>query len=111
MRRFLCSVYPRDRKAKIELTRPRDLGKFASADPRSSYDTLIINVDADSKPYHERIEVNVTIDDNLILKLEAKSTLTGDRDSREIYNLEFGLALPKPNEYQEKKTRFLSLRE
>ena len=76
----LYCVDPRDRKAKIELTRPRDLGKFASADPRSPYDTLIINVDADSKPYHERIEVNVTIDDNLILKSEAKSTLTRDRD-------------------------------
>ena len=99
----LYCVDPRDEKAKIGLTRPRDLGKFASEDPRSPYDTLILKVDAESRPFHERLEVNITIDDNLILKSEAVSTLTGDKDSREIYNLEFGLALTLSAQSAEKK--------
>ena len=101
---LLYCVDPRDKKAKIGLTRPRDLGKFASEDPRSPYDTMVLNIDSNSKPFHERLEVNVSIDDNLILKSEAVSSLTGDRDTREIYNLEFGLALTDSVQSTEKKT-------
>jgi molecular chaperone DnaK (HSP70) len=98
----LYCVDPRDGKAKIELTRPRDLGRLATADPRSPYDTLVLDVDSDSKPFHERLEVNISIDDNLILNAYAVSTLTKHKISREIYNLEFGLSLGKQSQLKKK---------
>ncbi|WP_139117646.1 hypothetical protein [Endozoicomonas atrinae] len=45
--------------------------------------------------------MNISIDQDLILKAEASSTK--DRDEREIYDLEFGLSLMQSEEDVEKK--------
>lgn len=99
----LYCVDPRDGKAKIQLCRPIDSKKSSAADTRINYDNLILKVDSKSKPFHERLTLNMTINDDLILNAEIRSQLTGDSDSCEIYDLEFGLSIPN-TEVSKKKT-------
>jgi molecular chaperone DnaK len=41
--------------------------------------------------FFERLDLRLTIDADLIVAVEARSALTGDRDADEIYDLEFSL--------------------
>jgi molecular chaperone DnaK (HSP70) len=84
-------VDPRDGFAKLQFARPRQPGRIAPSDPRSTYGTMTLGVDADAGPMFERIEVAVEIDHDLIATVRAQSK--GDRQLLEIHDLEFGLAL------------------
>jgi molecular chaperone DnaK len=88
---ILYCVDPRDGKAKFQFVRPRHLGRTAASDPRDTYTNLSLRVDPGSKPFFERLDLRLTIDADLIVAVEARSALTGDRDADEIYDLEFSL--------------------
>ncbi|MGI9279747.1 MAG: Hsp70 family protein [Endozoicomonas sp.] len=88
-------VDPRDGKAKIQLCRPVHVGKCGAADPRLNYSMLTLKVDSEAPAFFERIPVDMTIDQDLILTIIASSDPTGDADKDEIYDLEFGLKLSK----------------
>lgn len=107
---------PRDGKAKFQIAAPKKPGrKVQSTDERTILDCLSIEVDSKAKPNFERLELNLTVDENLILHAAARSLVKNASDSVEIHNLEFGLDLPvsqsdsgrwgniggdsKPNEY------------
>ena len=90
----LYCVDPRDKKAKIKIVRPKNLGKLAATDERLPYDLLVVEVDDKAKAFLERIEVDLTIDENFILTVSSKSTLIEDSSSCEIFDLEFSLTLP-----------------
>jgi molecular chaperone DnaK (HSP70) len=85
---------PRDGKAKFQIVRPKQLSKRAAGDPRETYTNLTVAVEPGAKPLRERLELNCSIDDNFILKVDAFSSLIGDSDQQEIYDLEFALTLP-----------------
>lgn len=85
---------PRDGKAKFQIVRPKQLSKRAAGDPRETYTNLTVAVEPGAKPLRERLELNCSIDDNFILKVDAFSSLIGDYDQQEIYDLEFALTLP-----------------
>ena len=84
-------VDPRDGLAKIKFARPRLLGKAAATDPRDNYANVAVRVDSKAKPFMERIDVDVKIDHDLVVRVDARSTLLGDFDSAEINDLEFSL--------------------
>lgn len=86
---------PRDGVAKIQLEVPaRRHGRHVQAsDPRNSLASLSVKVDGQSGRLFERVELDMRVDENLILQVEACSTVVNDQDATEIHNLEFGLSL------------------
>ncbi|MEN1640828.1 Hsp70 family protein, partial [Pseudomonas aeruginosa] len=86
---------PRDGVAKIQLEVPaRRHGRHVQAsDPRNNLASLSVKVDERSGRLFERVELDMRVDENLILKVEACSTVVNDQDATEIHNLEFGLSL------------------
>lgn len=86
---------PRDGVAKLQLEVPaRRHGRYVqSSDARNSLANLNVKVDEKSMRLFERVELNMRVDENLILKVEARSTVANDYDATEVHNLEFGLSL------------------
>lgn len=86
---------PRDGVAKLQLEVPaRRHGRdVQSSDARNSLANLNVRVDEKSTRLFERVELNMRVDENLILKVEARSTVANDYDATEVHNLEFGLSL------------------
>jgi len=91
---FFC-VDPSDGTAKFGLCTPLRISSDTQiSDPRSPIGELNIRVDAAAKPFRERLELEVKIDDDLILEATATSSDVQDRSSLKFFNLEFGLHLP-----------------
>lgn len=89
---LFCSD-PRDGTAKFQVLSPtRPGGSPLPNEPRRILGTMTVEVQSDATVFEERIELNITIDDNLILRAEASSLIRGDQDSCEIHDLEFGLS-------------------
>lgn len=86
-------VDPRDGFAKFQFARPVWPGRSHAGDPRRSYATLLVAIDPDVEPLVERLQVSVTIDHNLVATVAARSTGVGHPRSREVHDLEFGLAI------------------
>ncbi len=82
---------PRDGKAIFSFKRPQMVDKNAAADPRTSYGNLSVEVNPEFPPLEERIELNVTIDDNLIAHVDITAADQQVTSSFEIYDLEFAL--------------------
>jgi molecular chaperone DnaK len=86
---------PRDGLAKFQLVMPVSASeKVFSHDPRRHLETLTVRVDPKARPLSERLELQVRVDDNLILRAGARSMNKRDSDSVEIHDLEFSLGLP-----------------
>jgi len=97
VRRKQCLLYcvdPRDGFAKIQLLAPTKPGRQPMPnDPRQVLGTMVVRVDQDAEPFFERIELEVGIDDNLILRGRARSMMGGVVSDVEVHNLEFGVAV------------------
>ena len=89
---FYC-VDPRDGIAKLQFARPKQPSRVQPAHPRQIYTTLTLRVDPRAQPLVERLAVNLTIDENLIVNVSAQSTVRRDRVEAAIHDLEFGLRL------------------
>lgn len=86
----LYCVDPRDGFAKFQIVSPpRPGGTARPADPRKILATMTLNVDSNARPFRERLQLDVLVDENLILHATAASVLTGQRDKVEIHDLEF----------------------
>ncbi len=87
---------PRDGVAKFEICTPRRAGaSVLPSEPRVHLENVTVKVDSKAQAFHERLELTIRINDDLILEATAQSLNLKDRDSREIHNLEFGLQFPK----------------
>lgn len=97
VRKVSCLLYcvdPRDGIGKIQIVAPKRPGvRIMPNDHRNHLATMGVHVHSDARPFLERIELELAIDDNLILHANAKSTMAGDTASMEIHNLEFGVAV------------------
>lgn len=83
---------PRDGVAKIQLETPIRHGRHVQkTDLRDSLALLSVAVDSQAKELFERVDMGLTIDENLILTVEARSALREDTNRQEIHTLEFGL--------------------
>ncbi len=95
---LLYCVDPRDGFAKMQLQSPVKPGtRVVPNDRRNVLGTMTVRVHADAKPFLERIELDVAIDDNLILHGKARSTMAGDVAELQVHNLEFGVAIGGPS--------------
>jgi molecular chaperone DnaK len=91
---LLYCVDPRDGFAKMQLQSPVRPGTLVVPnDRRNVLGTMTVRVHADAKPFLERIELEVAIDDNLILHGKARSTMVGDVAELQVHNLEFGVSI------------------
>ena len=105
VQRYSMSVYcvdPRDGMAKLQLARPKRPSRVQPADPRQVYTTLTVQVDPKAKPLVERIAVDLSIDHNLIVSVNVRSTIREDGVSAEVHDLEFGLELEVEDEDEER---------
>jgi molecular chaperone DnaK (HSP70) len=84
-------VDPRDGYAKLHFARPEWPNRTQPFDRRLPYTTLLVGVDTSARPLLERLEVDVSIDHDLVAGLSAQSSLAGDVQRAEVHDLEFGL--------------------
>lgn len=95
---------PRDGKAIFTFKRPQMAGKSGAADPRTSYGSLVVEVNPEFPPLGERIELQVTIDENLIVHIKAAGDDKKQPASAEYYDLEFALLVsPTASDDSQKK--------
>ena len=86
---------PRDGVAKFQICTPRRPGSSVLPnEPRIHMQNVTVGVDDKARAFHERLELDIRINDDLILKAHARSLNRGDEDTGEVHNLEFGLRLP-----------------
>ena len=86
---------PRDGVAKFQFCSPNRAGEHVRPnEPRTKLEIATISVDRMARPFRERLELDIQIDEDLILRAHARSLNAKDQDQREIHDLEFGLALP-----------------
>ena len=101
---------PRDGVAKFQICAPKRSGPMVlPGEPRSHLENLTVKVDAKARAFRERLELDVKINDDLVLELDARSLNRKDRDTREVHNLEFGLKFPSPS--QPKDAEYASTKE
>lgn len=96
---------PRDAKAIFTFKRPQKVDKSGAADPRTTYGNLVVEVNPDFPPLEERIELTVSIDDNLIVHTQAMGIDAKNTVEAEYYDLEFSLLVGTLNNDNEKKKR------
>ncbi|MBK1642121.1 hypothetical protein CKO12_09575 [Chromatium okenii] len=90
----LYCVDPRDGNAKFQLVSPVRPGiNILKNDVRIPLENLVVEVDAKAKLFQERLELDVSINDNLILTAHARSINKCDYDKKEVHDLEFGLTV------------------
>ena len=86
---------PRDGVAKFQICTPKRTGEHVLPnEPRTHLGNLTVEVDQEARAFQERLELDIEINDDLILRAHARSLNEKDEDQREIHNLEFGLAFP-----------------
>ena len=96
---------PRDGVAKFQIYAPKRAGSTVLPNEmRIHLENVTVKVDAEAHAFHERLELNVQINDDLILKAHARSLNVKDDDQREIHNLEFGLRFPSGSQTTESGT-------
>lgn len=94
----LYCVDPTDGFGKFELKAPHRPGpKVLPDDPRRSLANLVVPVDKKAAPFFERLQLDVSVDENLILTANARSLNQLGSVGAEVYDLEFALALPTGN--------------
>lgn len=90
----LYCVDPRDGTAKFQLCTPKRTGPHAQAsDARDPLGTIVVAVDSNARPFRERLELELSIDDDMILHARAASSDLGDRSEAQFHDLEFGISL------------------
>lgn len=95
---------PTDGIAKFLLMSPRRTGRAVQVtDERDCIGALSVKVDETKRPLLERLLLDVSIDENLVLGVRASSTIVGASDQTEIHSLEFGLQVGTPDEGAEIK--------
>ena len=93
----LYCVDPEDGFAKFSLLSPHRPGpRVLPDDKRRTLSDVTLKVDAKAGPFRERLELNISINEDLVLKAEASSLNHKGRVETEIYDLEFALAMPGP---------------
>lgn len=91
----LYCVDPSDGYGKFNLVSPHRPGpRVLPDDQRRSLCNMVLKVDGKARPFHERLELDVSINEDLVLKAEAWSMNQKGRVEAEIHDLEFALATP-----------------
>jgi molecular chaperone DnaK len=92
-RMSMYCVNPSDGVAKFLFARPAWPGRESHGDKRLPYTHLTLPVDSHSRPLLERLQVDVTINHDLIAEVRALSLVRGETRRAKIHDLEFGLSV------------------
>jgi len=85
---------PTDGSAKFPFVSPTELLDHPQASSRrTTLGIVSIRIDAKAPPMSERLELDVVVDENLVLGVEARAAQANDKRRAEYYDLEFGLGL------------------
>lgn len=91
----LYCVDPRDGFAKFQIQAPVRPGPMVLPnEARIPLENLVVPVDAKARPFFERLEMEVQINENLILQANARSLVKLGFAETQVHNLEFALSLP-----------------
>lgn len=91
----LYCVDPRDGFGKFSLVTPRRPGpRVLSNDDRKTLANMVVTVDANAKPFHERLELEISVNEDLVLTAKAWSLNQQGRAETDVHDLEFALATP-----------------
>lgn len=91
----LYCVDPSDGHGKFSLVSPHRPGpRVLANDKRRPLCNLLLKVDGKAAPFRERLELEVSIDENLVLTATAWSLNQKGREMAEVHDLEFALATP-----------------
>jgi hypothetical protein len=86
---------PSDGTAKFPIVVPTQLSDQPQAsDERTALGMVTVAVDKTAPPLTERLELDVTMNDDLILSVTATSAQHKDQASESYFDLEFGIGLP-----------------
>lgn len=98
-RLHLYCTDPSDGTAKFPIAVPTHLSEQPQAsDERTELGCITIAVDKTAPPLTERLELDVTMDDDLILSVTASSAQRKDSATESYFDLEFGIGLPGSSE-------------
>lgn len=91
----LYCVDPSDGHGKFSLVSPHRPGpRVLANDKRRPLCNMLLKVDAKAAPFRERIELEVSVDENLVLAATAWSLNQKKHAVAEVHDLEFALATP-----------------
>ncbi|AGW91525.1 hypothetical protein N234_15960 [Ralstonia pickettii DTP0602] len=91
----LYCVDPSDGFGKFDLVSPHRPGpRVLPDDKRRPLCNMMLKVDAKAHPFKERLELDVCVDENLVLKAQAWSLNQNGWAEDEVHDLEFALATP-----------------
>ncbi|MFZ4434514.1 MAG: Hsp70 family protein [Microthrixaceae bacterium] len=91
----LYCVDPRDGSARFQLCTPRRVGPHPQAsDLRDPLGIISVNVHSDARPFRERLELELKVDDDMVLHASARSSELHDCAEAQFHDLEFGILLP-----------------
>lgn len=91
----LYCVDPSDGFGKFNLVSPHRPGPSVPPnDKRRPLCNMLLKVDAKASPFRERLELDISIDENLVLRAQAWSLNQKSRAEAEVHDLEFALATP-----------------
>lgn len=91
----LYCVDPSDGHGKFSIVSPHRPGPQVLAnDKRRSLCNMLVKVDGKANPFRERLSLEVSVDENLVLTATAWSLNQKGRASAEVHDLEFALATP-----------------
>lgn len=86
---------PRDGFAKMHIEAPVKVGSnVLPNDMRKNLADLSLKVDAAARPFFERLEMDVSVDENLVLTATCHSSNVNDHCEAKVHDLEFALQLP-----------------
>lgn len=91
----LYCVDPTDGFGKFNVVSPHRPGpRVLADDKRRPLCNMLLKVDSKAKPFQERIELDLSIDEDLVLNLEVWSVNQKGKASAQFHDLEFALATP-----------------
>ena len=91
----LYCVDPRDGHGKFSLVSPHRPGpRVLANDKRRALCNMMLKVDGKAIPFRERLELEVSVDENLVLTAMARSLNQKGYAVAEVHDLEFALATP-----------------
>lgn len=91
----LYCVDPSDGHGKFSIVSPHRPGpKVLANDKRRSLCNMLVKVDGKANPFRERLSLEVSVDENLVLTATAWSLNQKGRATAEVHDLEFALATP-----------------
>lgn len=95
----LYCVDPSDGFGKFSIVSPHRPGPLVwSYDDRRNLANLLLKVDRKAAPFRERLELQISINEDLVLRAEAWSLNQKGRAVAEVHDLEFALATPGSTE-------------